>query len=91
MKRFPLDRNYARLLEQQNLSVSEIMRRARLPEDLFSRKDASLTAEEYFRFMESIGQATAGTDIPIRLATEGQIETVNPPIFAAFCSQDGLH
>ena len=41
--------------------------------------------------MESIGQATAGTDIPIWLATEGQIETVNPPIFAAFCSQDGLH
>lgn len=91
MKRFPLDRNYARLLEQQNLSVSEIMRRARLPEDLFSRKDASLTAEEYFRFMESIGQSTAGTDLPIRLATAEQIETVNPPIFAAFCSQDGLH
>lgn len=91
MKRFPLDKNYATLLSGQNISVSEIMRRAKLPEDLFSRKDTSLTTEEYLRFMESIGESVKGTDLPIRLATAEQIETINPPIFAAYCSQDAAH
>ena len=91
MKRFPLDKNYAALLSGQNISVSEVMRRAGLPEDLFSRKDACLTIEEYLRFMESIGESVKGTDLPIRLATAEQIESINPPIFAAYCSQDAVH
>lgn len=91
MKRFPLNKNYAALLSGQNISVSEVMRRAKLPEDLFSRKDACLTTEEYLRFMESIGESVKGTDIPIRLATAEQIESINPPIFAAYCSQDAVH
>ena len=91
MKRFPLDKNYAALLSEQHISVSEIMRRAKLPEDLFSRRDAGLTTEEYLRFMESIGESVKGTDIPIRLATAEQIESINPPIFAAYCSQDAVH
>ncbi len=91
MKRFPLDKNYAILLAGQNISISEVMKRAELPEDLFSRKDAGLTTEEYLRFMESIGESVKGTDLPVRLATAEQIETVNPPIFAAYCSQDAAH
>lgn len=91
MKRFPLDQNYAQPLKSQNISVSEVLRRAELPEDLFSRKDASLTSEEYLRFMKSIGRAVQDTDIPSRLATTERIETVNPPIFAAYCSQDARH
>ena len=91
MKRFPVDPNYAKLLREQGLSVAEILRRARLPEDLFSRRDAALSTVEYLRFMTSIGDAILGTDLPIRLATAQQIETINPPIFAAYCSQDTLH
>lgn len=41
--------------------------------------------------MESIGESVKGTDIPIRLATAEQIETINPPMFAAYCSQDAAH
>lgn len=91
MKRFPVDPNYAKLLRGQNISVSEVLLRAKLPEDLFSRRGAALDEEEYLRFMSSIGDAVQDTDIPIRLATAEQIEAVNPPIFAAYCSQDGLH
>lgn len=91
MKRFPLDKNYAALLKGQNISVSEIMQRAGLPEDLFSRKNPGLTTKEYLRFMESIGESVKGTDIPIKLATAEQIESINPPIFAAYCSQDAIH
>ena len=91
MKRFPVDPNYAKLLRGQGVSVAEVLRRAKLPEDLFARHDAALSTEEYLRFMTSIGDAVQGTDLPIRLATAEQIETINPPIFAAYCSQDALH
>ena len=57
MRRFPLDKNYAFLLENQNISISEVLRRAGLPEDLFARKDAFLTDEEYMRFMDSIDRS----------------------------------
>ena len=91
MKRFPVDPNYARLLQGENISVSAVLQRAGLPQDLFARRDAALNSAEYLRFMQSIGQAVQGTDIPIRLATAERIETINPPIFAAYCSQDVRH
>lgn len=91
MRRFPLDKNYAELLKSQNISVSEVMQRAGLPEDLFSRKDASLNSEEYLRFMDSIDKSIDDKCVPILLATAENIETVSPPIFAAYCSKNAEH
>ncbi len=91
MRRFPLDKNYSFLLKNQNISISEVLLRAGLPEDLFARKDAFLTDEEYMRFMDSINQSIKNPKIPILLATAENIESVNPPIFAAYCSKDAKH
>lgn len=91
MKRFPLDKNYAVLLKSQNISTREVLLRAGLPEDLFGRKDAFLTEREYMRFMESIEQSVEDPQIPILLATAEHIESVNPPVFAAYCSKDASH
>jgi AraC-like DNA-binding protein len=91
MRRFPLDKNYSLLLRNQNISISEVLRRAGLPEDLFARKDAFLTDEEYMRFMDSIEQSIENPQIPILLATAENIESINPPIFAAYCSKDARH
>lgn len=65
---FPVDPNYAKLLREQGLSIAEILRRARLPENLFPRRDAALSTEEYLRFMTSSEDAAQGTDLSIRLA-----------------------
>ena len=54
MKRFPLDKNYAALLESYGISVEEILRRAGLPPDVFSRENPCLAAEEYFNFMQAV-------------------------------------
>ena len=91
MKRFPLDKNYAMLLKSQNISVREVLLKAKLPEDLFGRKDAFLTDAEYMRFMESMEQSIEDPRIPILLATAEHIESVNPPVFAAYCSKDARH
>ena len=91
MRRFPLNKNYSLLLKNQNISISEVLRRAGLPEDLFVRKDAFLTDAEYMRFMVSIDLSIENPQIPILLATAKNIESVNPPIFAAYCSKDAKH
>ena len=91
MRRFPLDKNYALLLKNQNISIREVLRRAGLPEDLFARKNAFLTDAEYMRFMDSIAQSIENPQIPILLATAENIESVNPPVFAAYCSKDARH
>lgn len=86
MKRFPLDKNYASLLESYGISVEELLRRAGLPPDVFSRENPCLAAEEYFNFMQAIESLVPDKKIPVLLATSENIETISPPIFAAYCS-----
>lgn len=90
MQRFPIDRKYADLLGHVGLSVNEVLKKARLPEDLFNRKHSSLTDEEYFRFMDAIGELSADDNLPIKLAAGENIETFSPPIFAAYCSSNAM-
>lgn len=88
MNSFIIGGRYSSLLSSVGLSVREILIRSELPEDLFSRKNIRLTQEEYFRFMESIGEIMADESNLIKIATAEGIETFSPPIFAAFCSKN---
>ncbi|MGN0143691.1 MAG: helix-turn-helix domain-containing protein [Clostridium sp.] len=88
MKYFIMDGRYGHLLSSVGLSLREILIKSELPEDLFSRKNIRLTQDEYFRFMESIGEVSHDENIPIKIATSENIETFSPPIFAAFCSKN---
>lgn len=88
MKYFIMDGRYGPLILSAGLSLREILIRSKLPEDLFSRKSIRLTQDEYFQFMESIGEVAYDKYIPIKIATSENIETFSPPIFAAFCSKN---
>ena len=88
MKRFPLEKNYAALLEQYGISVEEVLRRARLPLDFFAHEAPSVNAEEYYRFMAAIDESVDDRELPIRLATAENIEAISPPLFAAYCSEN---
>ena len=88
MKRFPLEKNYAALLEQYGISAEEVLRRARLPLDLFAREAPSVNADEYYRFMAAIDESVNDRELPIRLATAENIEAISPPLFAAYCSEN---
>lgn len=90
MKHFLIDKNYGAYLENMGLSVEEVLKKAMLPEDLFARQSPSLTAEEYFRFMQAIDTLSVDEQTPIRLAASEGIETFSPPIFAAYCSKNTL-
>lgn len=88
MKHFPLDRNYASLLSAQGIAVEELLKRAKLPLNLFAGDNSYVTAEEYYRFMQAIEDVIEDKKMPILLATADHIETITPPIFAAYCSAD---
>ena len=86
MKHFPLDKNYAFLLKSQGISVDELLKRAKLPLDLFQRENPCVTSEAYYRFMKAIEDLVPDQTVPIILATAEHIETISPPIFGAYCS-----
>ena len=90
MKHFLIDKNYGTYLSGMGFSMEEVLKRAMLPEDLFARQTPSLTAEEYFRFMEAIDALSPDEQTPVRLAASEGIEAFSPPIFAAYCSRNAL-
>lgn len=87
-ERFLLEGRYNELFSAHGINVEEALRRSGIPEDIFSRRTPSVTREQYFRFMEAIGNSISDPETPIRIATSEQIEAFSPPIFAAYCSQD---
>lgn len=90
MKRFLIDRNYGTYLSAMGFSMDEVLKKAMLSEDLFARQTPSLTAEEYFRFMQAVDALSPDDQTPIRLASSEGIEAFSPPIFAAYCSRNAL-
>ena len=90
LKHFLIDKNYGAYLSAMGFSVEEVLKKAVLPEDLFARQTPSLTAEEYFRFMQAVDTLSPDDETPIQLAASDNIETISPPIFAAYCSCNAL-
>lgn len=88
--KFILDRKFAELIESLGISITEVLKKSNLPEDLFSHQIPSLTAIEYIKFMEILKELSNDECIPIRIGTIENIETFSPPIFAAYCSRNVL-
>ena len=88
MRRFPLDKNYADLLKIYDISVDEVLKRAGIALDIFTRENPCITSNEYYRFMKAIDDIVENKELPIKLATAENIETITPPIFAAYCSEN---
>lgn len=88
MKHFPLDKNYAVLLKSYGISVDELLKKAKLPLDIFVRNNPCVTSKEYYRFMKAIEELVPDKKMPILLATADNIETITPPIFGAYCSSN---
>ena len=86
LRHFPLAKNYVALLKAYGISIDELLKRAKLPLDMFGRDNPCVTSEEYCRFMRVIEDIVPDQKIPILLATADHIETITPPLFGAYCS-----
>ena len=89
MKRFILDGRYGDLLKYFGVNTEEVLKKAQLPGDTFAHKSPTMTEEEYFRFMDVIGERVTDPEMPIKIATVNKIENFAPPIFASYCSKNG--
>lgn len=90
MNHFIVDGKYKDLLQQAGLDVTEILRRAGLPDDILNHKTIAMQEEQYYRFMQAIGESMPDDKAVIGLATSDQMEAFSSPIFAAWCSRNGL-
>lgn len=90
MNKFILDRKYGDLIESVGISTRDILKKSDLPEDFFSQKILSMTADEYIRFMEVIKELSSDDSIAIKLGSAENLETFSPPIFAAYCSKNAF-
>ena len=72
----------------KNLGISEVQafRKAGLPEDLLTRKDAELTTEEYFRMWRGFETTINNPNFAIDIVKGLSLNVFDPPIFAACCS-----
>ena len=83
---FPLDQKWRPVLRDLGVEPRHVLRRARLPEDLFSRSGVRVSTPEYFRFWESLQQEVDDPLFPIRLVEKATAESFVPALFAALCS-----
>lgn len=89
MQHFIIDGRYKELLQSFGIHVQEVLRKAQIPEDIFSRPTIAMEEEAYYRFLETVGDMVNDPKLPVLLSTTDRIESFSPPIFAAWCSKNG--
>lgn len=87
--KFILDGRYGDLLQYYGINVEEALKKAGLPEDTFAHKTPILKEEEYYRFMQAVGDLTKDPAMALKIASTDRIESFSPPIFASYCAKNG--
>lgn len=83
---FSLNIGWRTLLKDVGLTPEEILRRARLPDDTFSRTERGLNTDEYFRLWHAMEAGMDNPAFPLNLVEKVSAEVFDPPLFAALCS-----
>ncbi len=87
---FPLNMGWRTLLSDLGLRPDAVLRRARLPPDLFSRPEQGLSTGEYFGLWCALEAESGDPLFPLRIVEAVSTEAFDPPLFAALCSANLL-
>lgn len=90
MKKFIVNGQYQQLLKQNGCDIGKVLKAAKLPENLFTHEQIRVTEQEYYTLMNVIANQATDQQTLLNLSTFNGIETFSPPIFAAYCSEDGM-
>jgi AraC-like DNA-binding protein len=85
---YSVNPGWALLLTDMGLQPGNVLRRAGLPGDLFSRETPRLTPEQYYGMWRALEAEVSGAYLPVLVARSLSIEAFDPPLFAATCSRD---
>jgi AraC-like DNA-binding protein len=76
------------LILDMGFNPADVLAFARLPGDLFARKDATLSPAEYFNLWRGLEQVAGANELPLKLAQVISVEAFDPALFACLCSPD---
>lgn len=85
---YVVDPGAAVLVADLGIDVGNVLRRAGLPLDLFSRAPVALTPADYFALWEALEEESGDPALPLTIGRAISTETFAPPIFAALCSRN---
>lgn len=85
---FTVDLGWEILLRDLGVAPRDVLRAARLPEDLFAGGAPSLDRDGYFRLWQALQDVTGDPQMPLKLGQTLSVDAFSPPLFAAFCSPD---
>lgn len=77
----------ARKLEELDVRVSAVLRRAGLPQDLFDQTRVLVSTEELFALWRAIGDVSPDPVIGLRIGTESKTERFHPSALAALSTE----
>lgn len=87
---YALDRMWPPLLKDLGVSSANVLRRAGLPDDLFSHHNVRLEPHDFYRLWEGLEKEIGDETIPIKVCDAIKPEFFSPPLFAALCSPNFL-
>lgn len=86
--RFSVQMSWKLLILDMGYNLADVLTLARLPGDLFARKEASLSPTEYFNLWRGLEQAAGADELPLKLGQVLSVEAFDPALFACLCSPD---
>ena len=85
---FAVHSGWRLLLRDLGINPGNVLRRARLPADLFIRDDATVSTDAYFDIWRALEAEADDPSLGIRIGQAVSVEMFDPPLFAATCSQN---
>ncbi|MEM6646430.1 MAG: AraC family transcriptional regulator ligand-binding domain-containing protein [Bacteroidota bacterium] len=76
------------VMREVGLSSANVLRRANLPADLFSRETPSVSAEGYVRLWQATGEEAGDRPVGLEIGRLAAQEMLSAPIIAALASPD---
>lgn len=83
---FSMDNAWRLMLVDMGVDADELLRRAELPRDLFSREAVKLPAPSFFRLWDALAEMFDDPELALKIGQALSTEHFSPPIFAALCS-----
>lgn len=88
-RRYAFDKGWRALFDSLDINTQDVLRRAELPLDLFTRNPVAVTEDEYFRFWNGLAFVTQDDPtFSLRMVQGISAETLSPALFVAFSSDD---
>lgn len=87
-KNYQINHGWRLILRDLEINEINVLRRAELPENLFSQAGVGLTTREYFRMWHGVEAEADDPLLPLKIGSAISVEAFDPPLFAALCSQN---